>query len=230
MFIGHYALAPVLASPNFAKQSGFKLWHGFLAVQLVDFVWAFFILFGIEKASVIDGFTQANALDLHFMPYTHSLLFSVFWAIFGGVLFKVLSASRSWKGAVLFGLLVLSHWVGDVIVHVPDMTFWPGSPKIGFGLWNIVAMSLPLELGLTLVGLAYYLKSTQPKSPKSKVWAIGFAALLIGLQLYATLGPAPKSINEVAISGLFVFTLLVFCAAHFEKTRFLTSRETLDPS
>lgn len=231
MFIGHYALAPVLASPKFSKESGLKLWHGFLAVQLVDFVWAIFILLNIEKGSVVEGFTQANPLDLHYMPYTHSLLFTVFWAVFGGLLFKALSASKSGLGAGLFGLLVISHWVGDVIVHVPDMTFWPGSIKVGFGLWNIGVISLPLELGLTLAGLVYYLKTTRPKSSKAKLWAVGFGALLLILQLYATFGPTPNSINEVAISGFLAFSLLVFCAARFEKTRLLNaSPETLDLS
>ena len=219
MFIGHYALAPILASPRFAKDSGLKLWHGFLAVQLVDFVWAVLIVLGVEKASVVEGFTQANALDLHFMPYTHSLLFSLFWAVIGGIIFKVFTASKSWFGAGLFGLLVLSHWVADVIVHVPDMTFWPGSMKVGFGLWNTLAISLPLELGLTLVGLAYYIKATRPKSRKAPLWAFSFAGLLVVLQLYGTFGPTPKSINEVAISGFLVFSLLVFCAARFERTR-----------
>jgi len=221
MFIGHYALAPLAAAPVFALKGEFKLWHGFLAVQLVDFVWAVFILLGLEKARVVEGFTQANALDLHFMPYTHSLLFTAFWALLGALGFKILSGSKSWRGSVLFAILVMSHWVGDVLVHVPDMTFWPGSVKVGFGLWNTLALSLPLELGLTFAAFVYYIKKTEPKSPRATLWASAFLGFLVILQLYSNFGPTPKSMHEVAISALLAFSCLVFCAARFETTRLL---------
>jgi len=155
MFIGHYAAAPIGAATG-----KIKLWHGFIAVQLVDFAWAIFILLGIEKARVVPGFTEANPLDLHFTPYTHSLLFSFIWAAIGMIAFKLLTRAKDWTGALIFGTLVLSHWIADVIVHIPDMTLWPGSVKIGFGLWQHVEISFPLEIGLTVLAFAYYLMKT----------------------------------------------------------------------
>ena len=35
--------------------------------------------------------------------------------------------------------LVVSHWVLDVVTHIPDMPLYPGGPKFGLGLWNSVA-------------------------------------------------------------------------------------------
>jgi len=31
------------------------------------------IMTGIEKLRIVPGFTEANALDLYYMPYTHGL-------------------------------------------------------------------------------------------------------------------------------------------------------------
>ena len=42
-------------------------------------------------------------------------------------------------------LLVVSHWVLDVVTHIPDMPLYPGGPKFGLGLWNSVAGTLVVE-------------------------------------------------------------------------------------
>jgi len=214
MFIGHYAAAPIGAATG-----KIKLWHGFIAVQLVDFAWAIFILLGIEKARVVPGFTEANPLDLHFTPYTHSLLFSFIWAAIGMIAFKLLTRAKDWTGALIFGALVLSHWIADVIVHIPDMTLWPGSVKIGFGLWQHVEISFPLEIGLTVLAFAYYLMKTQVSGPRAKLWTGLFIGFLILMQVFSNFGPAPNSIQELAISAFVGFSLLAFLAARFERSR-----------
>lgn len=218
MFIGHYAVAPLGAASG-----KIKLWHGFVAVQLVDFAWAIFILLGIEKARVVPGFTEASPLDLHFMPYTHSLLFSLIWAIIGAVAFKVLTKAKDWTGALIFGALVLSHWFADVIVHVADLPLWPGSSKFGFGLWRDVSLSLTLELIIVLVGMFYYIRNTRPSGPRAQVWIALFLSGLVVLQLYSNFGPAPGSIQEMAISALVGFTILAFLASRFERSRTFSS-------
>ncbi|HKR95914.1 MAG TPA: hypothetical protein VJW55_11150, partial [Candidatus Angelobacter sp.] len=70
MFIGHY-------SASFAGRAAEKrlpLWLLFIAVQFIDVLWAIFVLLGVEKVRIVPGFTASNALDLYYMPYTHSLL------------------------------------------------------------------------------------------------------------------------------------------------------------
>ena len=61
MFIGHYA--PAFVAPAAGGQ--IKLWHGFVAVQFIDYVWAVFILTGIEEMRVVPGFTEGSAFDLY---------------------------------------------------------------------------------------------------------------------------------------------------------------------
>jgi hypothetical protein len=74
MFVGHYGVAFAVKTPR----NKISLWVLFVAVQLLDFLWAPFVLFGIEKVRFVPGITATNALDLYYMPYTHSLIGALF--------------------------------------------------------------------------------------------------------------------------------------------------------
>jgi hypothetical protein len=69
MFVGHYGVSFA------AKPVGNRvpLWVWFIAVQWLDVIWSVLVLTGIEKLRIVPGFTEANALDLYYMPYTHGL-------------------------------------------------------------------------------------------------------------------------------------------------------------
>jgi hypothetical protein len=66
MFVGHYGVAFAVKTPR----NKIPLWVLFVAVQLLDFLWAPFVLLGIEKVRFVPGITATNALDLYYMPYT----------------------------------------------------------------------------------------------------------------------------------------------------------------
>ena len=214
MFIGHYAVAPLAAATGKVK-----LWQAFIAVQFADFIWAILILTGIEKGRVVDGFMEGSALDLHYMPYSHSLLFITFWACIAAGLFWLYNERRNYGGAIIIAILVLSHWFGDVLVHGPDMTVLPGSEKIGMGSWDEVESSLSLEIGSLVCALMIYTRLTVPASGKSFLYAILFCAFLVGLQLYSTFGPVPADINTVAISALVAYSVIALAAYGLECSR-----------
>jgi hypothetical protein len=69
MFVGHYGIA-FGAKP---AAPFVPLWVYFIAVQWLDVVWSILVLLGIEKLRIVPGITEANAYDLYYMPYTHSL-------------------------------------------------------------------------------------------------------------------------------------------------------------
>ena len=84
--------------------------------------------------------------------YTHSLLGAlVLSAAFGAVAW--------WRWDRRLGLLLsavaFSHWVLDLIVHRGDMPILPGNagnlPLLGFGLWRLPMVSIPLEAALLLL-------------------------------------------------------------------------------
>ena len=71
----------------------------FIAVQLVDVAWAVLVLLGMEKVRIVPGITASNPLDLYYMPYTHSLVAAVLWAMAAIVLSKSLLGVRMWSAA-----------------------------------------------------------------------------------------------------------------------------------
>ena len=77
MFIGHYG--PALAGPKFVKTV--PVWALCIAVQFLDYLWGAFVYFGIEHVRIEPGFTAVSPLDLYHMPWTHSLLMALVWAV-----------------------------------------------------------------------------------------------------------------------------------------------------
>src|SRR3989442_14556079 len=99
MFVGHYSVAFAAKS----ERNEIPLWVLFVAVQLLDFLWAPFVLLGIEKVRMVPGITATNSLDLYYMPYTHSVIGSLFWSGVAELVYKVLSGA---KGSRIAALLV----------------------------------------------------------------------------------------------------------------------------
>ena len=121
MILGHYGLA--LAAKSVAPRA--SLGTFILAAQLLDELWPIFVLLGIEHVRVTPGITAANPLEFVHYPITHSLLGAIGWGVLLGVLYY--AARRDRRTAVVVGLLVLSHWILDLLMHHPDLLLWPGS-------------------------------------------------------------------------------------------------------
>lgn len=234
MFIGHYAAAFIgatlqrgatrtaLAKPVLSKSAPsslapskpvLALWQAFLAVQFIDIIWAVLIALRIEKVSITPGFTATNALDLYFIPYSHSLLFCAVWAVIGGVGFKVLTRASDWRGAVIFGVLVFSHWLGDFISHVPDLPLWPGSDVYGLGLWNMRDLNISLEIAGVMVCALIY----GARTGVSRRRLFGLIVVMTALQIHVVFGPVPTSVTALAVSALLGFAGLCVAAAFVER-------------
>src|SRR5512143_2522004 len=105
MFVGHYGI-------SFAAKKGdgaIPLWVLFMAVQLLDVVWAPLVLLGVEKARIVPGFTATNPLDLYYMPYTHSLVAAMCWSVAAAAAYRLFCRSSSIRAALLVGAAVFSH-------------------------------------------------------------------------------------------------------------------------
>lgn len=146
MLIGHYAAA--FAARRAAPALPLPLC--FAACQLVDLFWGVLVLLGIEKLRIVPGFTASNGLDLYFMPYTHGLPAALAWSVGAAVLTWYFFPARTGRArvAVVIGLVVASHWLLDLLVHVPDLPLWFDGEKAGLGWWNYRVPALLLELAL----------------------------------------------------------------------------------
>jgi hypothetical protein len=211
MFVGHYGV-------SFAMQPAaprVPLWVWFIAVQWLDVVWSLLVLLGVEKLRIVPGFTQANALDLYYMPFTHGLPGSIL-LIFGGIV-ALFAAGNRLKTVLLVSAASFSHWVLDLIVHRPDLPLYGNSAKVGFGLWRNVALSFPLELAILAIGALMYARATKFKSPKGRYVFWGFVALLAVVQVAANFRPPPSSSQTMAITAFIFYAVLALLAALVER-------------
>ena len=214
MFIGHFAPAFVAAAYPRAPGLGTL----FVGAQLVDFGFFGLAMAGVERFRVVPGFTETNALDLYHMPFTHSLLGSAVWA--AGFALLIWLATKNRTGAVLAGAVVLSHWLLDWLVHVPDLTLAGGEPKLGLGLWNLPVVAMPLEAGLLFAAFAFYWSRTKPTSRWTGWAGAALAALLALFQAINWFGPPPEAANmELMTTALASFTIAALAAWWLEQTR-----------
>lgn len=205
MFIGHWA--PAFVAGAISKDSP-RLGTLFIGAQLVDWAFMVFFMVGVEDARIVPGITVMNGLDLFHMPYTHSLLGT---AAFASVFALIIGWSlRSAVAATLAGLVVVSHWFLDLLVHRPDLTIAGGTDKLGFGLWNYPWIEVPLELGLTVGAFTWYLWATKgPLGPPSILLTV-----MLSFQAISWFGPQPTeysiALPLTALVGFGVITALAF--------------------
>ncbi len=206
MFIGHYGPAFAITT----IRPALPLWLLFVAVQLVDVAWAILVLLGIEAVRIVPGITASNPLDLYYMPYTHSLVAAVLWAVAAVVLCKSLPGVRTWPTAAWIGLAVFSHWVLDWLVHRPDLPLYADTMKVGLGIWNHRAIALVLEALLLFGGMILYLRRTTARGVIRHLGPPVFGVVMLAIQCYVFFGPPPTSPDAAATTALVSY--VVFAA------------------
>jgi hypothetical protein len=215
MFIGHYG--PAFAAKPIAKPVA--LWLLFVAVQWLDVCWSTLVLMGIEKVRIVPGFTQGSALDLYFMPYTHGLIGALALSlVFGAIALLFVRDRRVAVLAVIAGA-VFSHWLLDLVVHVPDLPLLGDSDKVGFGLWRWMWISLPLELITMIGGAILYARFVPSKTRFGDITLWVFVTAMAAVELYAMFGPAPVSPAAEAQTALFAYGLLALLAGLVDWSR-----------
>ncbi len=226
MFIGHYGPA-VWDTQRGTGKPLIKLWEAFLAVQAMDLMAGVLVMFGIEG-------TRLNAAGepIFHVPWSHSLISSIFIAVAAAGLYRVFRPKASGKAMVVIGVLAFSHWVLDLVVHRPDLALYPGSETLlGFGLWNFPWIAFALEAGLLAAAFAFWQKVTTPKNKKYDygIWALfllmvatHFAAIVHqGLQVQNgsfDINDAPPDLAQ-GISFLVVISLFAFLIGLIERGR-----------
>lgn len=199
MFLGHIAAG--LAASRVAPRTSVAILLG--APLLVDLLWPLFLLAGLEHAAVDPGNTAYTPLAFTHYPITHSLLTGAGWALLAAVLYIAVTKNR--RGGIVVGLLVLSHWFLDWVVHRPDLPLYPGGSKYGLGLWNSVAGTILLESILFAGGVVLYLRSTRASDRQGSLSFWLLMAVLVVSAIGNIAGPPPP--NE---TGLAYFSLILW--------------------
>jgi hypothetical protein len=192
MYVGHYA--PALVARGLVPEC--RLWTLLLAAQGLDVLFDALALAGIERVEVREGVRGPLAMDLQWMPYSHSLVSALG---LGAVCAAIgLAVGRRREGLAI-GAVVASHWLGDLLVHGPDLHVGLGAePRVGLGLWTWPLVGLALELGLLLGGAAFL----APRLERGRRALVRLVAAMCLVQALVAFAPAHGSASMLLAVAL----------------------------
>jgi hypothetical protein len=205
MFIGHFGVA--FAAKRYSPRT--SLGTTFVAAQLADLLWPAFLLLGWEHVQIVPKGNPFLTLEFTDYPWSHSLLMEVVLGAALGVVYFALT--RYGRGALVVALLVPSHWLLDLIVHVPDLPLRPGgAARLGLGLWNFPAATLVVEAILFAIGVETYARGTSARDRIGRYGLWSLVAFLIVLYVASTYGPPPATVKGLALAALIGWPLTLW--------------------
>jgi membrane-bound metal-dependent hydrolase YbcI (DUF457 family) len=138
----------------------------------------------VETYAIVPGTSVVSAYDFIYYPWSHSLLMDMVWGLLFGLVYYFFTRNR--RGAYIVGLVVLSHWVLDLLVHIPDLPIAPfGNIKWGLGGWNSIPFTIAAECLFFFGGLFIYSKNTRPVKAAGR-WVLAVLAVLLTLLYFST--------------------------------------------
>lgn len=166
----------------------------------LDLLWPVLLLAGFEVVRVDPGNTAFTPLAFESYPWSHSLVMVGAWAILAGALaWRRLGAKNA---GILVGVVLVSHWVLDVVSHRPDLPLWPGGPEVGLGLWNSIPATLLVEGALFAICVELYRRGTTARDAVGR-WALaGLVALTGVIWISGPWSPPPPGAQAIAGAGL----------------------------
>jgi hypothetical protein len=218
VFIGHYALG--LAAKRLAPRT--SLGTLIAAPTLADLLWPVFLLTGWEHVTSVGGTNPFLTLSFDSYPISHSLITLIGWGLLFGILYQ--SKSRYVRGAAVVGLLVVSHWVLDYVVHIPDLPLYPGGAKVGLGLWKSPPATIAIETLMFVVGVGVYLATTRARDRVGRYGFAAFASLLVLSYVGSLFAPPPANIRALAIGAIVFGWLFVWLAGWGDAHRDTVAR------
>lgn len=210
MFVGHFAMG--LAASR--QEPRLSLGLAFVAAQLPDVLWPYFVLAGVERVAIAPGDTEVTPLRFESYPWSHSLVMVVAWGALLAISGRLAGLPR--RAAALLAPLAISHWLLDVASHRADMPLFPGGgPLLGLGLWHSRPLTLAVEGALFAAAVAFYARSAHPGL---RFWSL--VATLSVAYLANLFGPPPPNVTAVALSTIVLAPVMWVWgeAAHREAT------------
>jgi hypothetical protein len=205
MFIGHFGVG------FGAKRAAPRVSLGtmFLAAQFLDLLWPTLLLLGIERVRIEPGATTVTPLAFEHYPVSHSLVAALGWAVLvGGIQFL---ARRRRRDALVVGVLVISHWILDLIVHRPDLPILPNDRvMVGLGAWSSLPLTLVIEVPLFLAGVWLYVRCTAASDRQGKWGLWSLVVFLLAIYAANLFGSAPPSVTAIAWAGQLQWLLVLW--------------------
>ncbi len=224
MFVGHYGIGLALKKVEPKLSLGLLI---FGAIML-DILFGLFLLSGIEHAKIVPGATVVSPFEFYDYPLSHSAVGAAIWATVGFLaywLWPTGDRTQRKRAAFILAIAIFSHFILDVISHSPDMTiFGNNSPRLGLSLWNSLAGTMIVELGLLFIGIALYRSATYSISSSGKYGFALMILILMVLYIGNIFGPPPPDMISVAITMTAGQLALVALAFWVDRNR-ITNRQ-----
>jgi hypothetical protein len=170
------------------------------------------VLVGSESVVIPPDFARTHQPAFDF-PYSHGLLAGLIWAATFATACARLADMR-WRGCVLIAAAVFSHWLLDALVHRAELPLgFRGSPSVGLGLWQHMAVALAVEAAVVASGLWLFMSGRS----LSRARMLSLAALTLVVLVFTvagmTVAPPPPSARAMAVSSLVVLAIVcaLFC-------------------
>jgi len=221
MFIGHIGLG--LAAKRMAPRVSLGVL--LLSCQALDILCGTFVLIGLEKMRLHPGDMAMSSLEFVSFPWSHGLVMALVWSVIGYAAAQSLFRSR--RTSLVIAALIFSHWVLDFISHRPDLPILGGgSFKLGLGLWNSVAGTLIVEVGLLAIGVILYTRTTT-RSDRQGLFALSslviFFTALFFLNHFGPQPPVDMSPRKLVLP-IFAYVLLLPWGIWIDRHRVLRSK------
>jgi hypothetical protein len=205
MFIGHFGVG--FGAKSFAPRV--SLGTLFLAAQFLDLLWPTLLLLGVERVRIVPGATTVTPLVFEHYPVSHSLVAVLVWAVLVAAVHLTLRRNRI--GALVVGVLVMSHWALDAIVHQPDLPIFPGTGMVvGLHAWSSLPLTLAIEVPLFVIGVWLYVRTTVPTSPIGTWGLWGLVSFLFLIYAGNLCGSPPPSTLAIAWVGQLQWLLVLW--------------------
>jgi hypothetical protein len=108
-------------------------------------------------------------------------------------------------------LVVLSHWLLDVVSHRPDMPLTIGSTeRLGLGLWNSVPATVAVEGTLFAACVWIYARGSRPIDRVGQWSFVALIGFLILVYVGNVFGPPPPSVAAVTWSAQAIWLLVAW--------------------
>ncbi|HEY9204435.1 MAG TPA: hypothetical protein VIO58_00825 [Candidatus Methanoperedens sp.] len=219
MFIGHYGIGFALKKVEPRLSLGLLI---FGAIML-DILFGLFLLAGVEHARIVPGATIVSPFEFYDYPFSHSAAGAIVWATAGFLaywLWPTGNRRSRMRPAFVLAAAIFSHFILDVISHSPDMTlFGNNSPELGLSLWNSLAATIIVELGILFMGIVLYRNATHSISPSGKYGLVLIVLILLVLYIGNIFGPPPPDMISVGVITTAGQLLLVALAFWVDRNR-----------
>ncbi len=214
MFIGHYAVGFALKKAEPKMSLGILI----LGAAMLDFLFAIFLLSGVEHMRFVPDVIGFLSFDLYDLPVSHSMAGAGLWSLAGFLAYRIWpggdGVSRK-RQALIFAAAIFSHFVLDVIVHQPDLPLLTNdSPKIGLSLWQSIPATVAVELGLLLTGAVLYVRATVSRTSWGDYGLLFIVLFQAAYFIGCYLGLLPHSSQELG-ARLIIEQFGLCCAAEW---------------